>query len=123
MQYQPELLGEYAKAPELTSKDEAGIREFLAQMEIRKQKAKEVPEEVFSLDYHCLEKQENDNHMEIQLESRFGYIGGGFSGRKGNSKYKKIYKDAYKYYGVSEEDIVNHTKRYQNLLRTLAIRH
>lgn len=60
--------------------------------------------------------------MHIQLESRFEYIGGGFSGRK-NSRFKKIYRDVYKYYGVSEEDIANNTERYQNLLRTLAMKH
>lgn len=125
IQYKPELLGEYSNRPELTSKDETGIREFLAQMEIREQKAKEVPEELFSLDYHYLEMEENDNHMNIQLESHFGYIGGGFRGinKRENSEFEKIYKDVYKYYGVSEDDIVNNTKRYENLLRTLAIRH
>ena len=122
MQYQPELLGEYAAMPELSNHEEDGIQEFLSQMELRKQKAKEVPENVFSLDYYYLEKKENDNHMEIQLESHFDYIGGGFSGKK-HSNFRKICKDIYKYYGVSKEDIANNTKRYQNLLRQLAMRH
>ena len=122
MQYQPELLGEYAKLPELASEEENEIREFLAQMRIRQEKAKEVPEELFSLDYYYLEKQEKDDNMHIQLESHYEYIGGGFSGGK-NNNFKRIYKDIYKYYGVSEDDIANNTKRYQNLLRTLAIRH
>lgn len=122
MQYQPELLGEYANTPELISKDEAGIREFMAQMETRKQRAKEVPEEVFSLDYHYFEKEENDNHLQIDLESHFEYIGGSGSG-KDISKFDKIYKDIFKYYGVSEEDIANNTERYQNLLTTLTIKH
>ena len=94
MQYEPQLLGEYAA----------------------------LPEELFSLEYYYFEKQDKDLHMEIQLESRFEYIGGSTSGKK-ISKFHKIYKDVYKYYGVSEEDIKNHTKRYEDLLRQLAMRH
>ena len=91
-------------------------------MRLRQKKTEEVPEELFSLDYYCFERKTKGAHMEIQLESRFGYIGGGVSG-KFISKYHKIYKDVYKYYGVSKEDIANNSKRYQNLLRQLAIRH
>ncbi len=122
MQYEPHLLGEYANLPELTDHSESAIKEFLEKMQLRQQKANEVPEELFSLDCYFFEKQENDLHMEIQLESRFGYIGGGGSG-KNLSKYHKIYKDVYRYYGVSENDIKNHTKRYEDLLRTLALKH
>lgn len=122
MMYQPELLGEYAKPPELTSKDEIEIQEFFTQMRIRQEKAMEIPKELFSIEYYYLEKQKNDYNMHIQLESRFAYIGGEASG-KNISKFSKIYKDVYRYYGVSEEDIANNTKRYQDLLRTLAMRH
>ena len=86
------------------------------------EKANEVPEELFSLEYYYFEKEENEVHMEIQLESRYSYIGGGASG-KFISKFHKIYKDIYKYYGVSEDDIRNNTNRYQNLLRTLSMKH
>lgn len=122
MQYEPQLLGEYAALPELKSQNEEDVKEFLATMRLRQEKANEVPEELFSLNCYFFEKQEKDIHMEIQLESRFEYIGGSTSSKK-ISKFHKIYKDVYKYYGVSEDDIVNNTKRYQNLLRTLALRH
>ena len=122
MKYEPQLLGEYVALPELKSQNEDGVKVFLEQMRLRQEKASEVPEELFSLDYYYFEKQDMDLHMELQLESRFGYIGGGTSGKK-ISKFHKIYKDVYKYYGVSEDDIKNHTKRYENLLRQLAIRH
>lgn len=122
MQYEPQLLGEYATVPELTGRDEKSVKEFLQKMQLRQQKANEIPEELFSLDCYFFEKQENDLHMEIQLESRFGYVGGGGSG-KNLSKHHKIYKDVYRYYGVSEDDIKNHTKRYEDLLRTLTLKH
>lgn len=122
MKYEPQLLGEYVALPELKSQNEDDVKVFLEQMRLRQEKASKVPEELFSLDYYNFEKQDKDLHMELQLESRFGYIGGGTSGKR-ISKFHKIYKDVYKYYGVSEDDIKNHTKRYENLLRQLAIRH
>jgi len=122
LQYEPQLLGEYVALPELKSQNEDDVKVFLEQMRLRQEKASKVPEELFSLDYYYFEKQDKDLHMELQLESRFGYIGGGTSGKR-ISKFHKIYKDVYKYYGVSEDDIKNHTKRYENLLRQLAIRH
>lgn len=124
MQYAPELLGEYAVPPELKSRDAEGLREFQEQYEIRKRKALEVPEEKFPLDFHILEKTENGNNMHLYMESRFGYIGGGFSGsgKGGKSGFGKIYKDVYRYYGVTEDDIANETKRYKDLITTLAMR-
>ena len=122
MQYEPKLLGEYATLPELKSESQDDVKAFLDQMRLRQEKAGEVPEEVFALDYYYFEKQDGNMHMEIQLESRFGHIGGGASG-KPIRKFHRIYKDVYRYYGVSEEDIKNHTKRYEDLLRQLAICH
>lgn len=124
LQYKPELLGEYADMPKLKSRDEEGVREFHRQIEIRQQKAKEISEDEFSIDFHILKKVQNGNNMHFDIESKFGYIGGGFSGKGkgGRSPFEKIYKDVYKYYGVTEEDIANETKRYQGLLSTLAAR-
>lgn len=123
MQYEPELLGEYADLPQLSSRDEEGVREFQKQFEIRQQKACEISEEKFPLDFHILKKSDNGNDMHLYIESRFGYIGGGFSGpAKSKSRFEKIYKDIYRYYGVTEEDIAGETKRYKELLTTLAMR-
>ena len=115
MQYAPHLLGEYAALPELKSRNEADVKEFLDQMRLRQEKAANVPEEQFFIEFYVFEKEENDNHMELQLESHYGYIGGSASGTF-ISKHHKILKDIYHYYGVSEDDIRNHTKRYEDLL-------
>lgn len=122
MQYEPHFLGEYEAFPELKSQNEYDVKAFLEQMRLRQEKASEVSEELFSINYYYFEKQDKDLHMEIQLESRFEYIGGSTCG-KNLSKFNKIYKDVYKYYGVSDFDINNCTKRYENLLRTLALKH
>ncbi|MBE5883071.1 MAG: hypothetical protein E7291_01415 [Lachnospiraceae bacterium] len=123
MQYEPELLGMYATLPELKGHDEEALKEFMEQLAIREQKAKEIADDKFAIDFHILEKNENGNRMHFYLESRFGYIGGGVSGsgRRMRQRYKKMHKDVYRYYGVSEEDIANETERYRELLTTLAI--
>lgn len=122
IQYEPHLLGDYATPPELKGKSQEDVKEFLDKLQLQQEKASQVPEELFPLEYYYFEKQEKDIHMELQLEARFGHIGGGASG-KSISKFYKIEKDVYKYYGVSEDDIKNHTERYDNLLRCLASRH
>lgn len=125
MQYAPELLGEYANPPKLQKRDDEALKEFMKQFEIREQKAKEIPDDKFTIDFHILKKTEKESKMHLDLEARFGHIGGGFSGsdRRGTRQYSKIYKDVRRYYGVTEEDIVNKTKRYQELLTTLAMKH
>ena len=50
------------------------MKAFLEQMRLRQEKASEVSEELFSLDYYYFEKQDKDLHMELQLESQFEYI-------------------------------------------------
>lgn len=123
MQYEPELLGEYAEPPVMESQDEEVLKEFMKQLAIREQKVREIPEDAFTLDFHILKNAESENSMYFQLESRFKYIGGGFSGpKKSMRRYQKIYKDVHRYYGVTEEDIANKTKRYKELLTALAIR-
>lgn len=124
MQYAPELLGEYATLPQLLSRDEEGVKEFLKQTEIRQQKATEVPKEVFDIDYHIFEIKNGSDKMSVYIETRFSYIGSGleYSNKSVYTKFNKIYKDIYRYYGVTEEDIQNKTKRYNSLLTTLTMK-
>ena len=126
-QFAPELLGEYAALPELKSHDEEGLREFQAQWEIRQQKAMEIPNEVFDIELYLLEKQDSKVRMSFEIEARFGHIGGGFNctgKNKGKQrKFARLFRKIYSYYGVTEDDIAGNTKRYQELVRVLAMRH
>lgn len=128
MQYEPQLLGEYATPPELKSHDEEALHAFVAEQEKREQVAKEIPNEQFAIDFHVLKKIENGMTMHIDLESRFGCISGGYSGpskrgkKNGKREFDKMYKDIHLYYGVSENDIANETKRFKELVTTLAMR-
>ena len=57
-----------------------------------------------------------------EIEKRFDYIGGGSSGNKKITKrFQRIYKDIYRYYGVSNDDIKNKTERYEKVVRVLSL--
>jgi len=125
IQHAPELLGEYAALPELRSRDEEGFLEFQKQWDVRKQKAREIPKDEFDIDLHLLKKKESNWELHFEIEARFGHIGGGFSGsgRGRNRKFEKLFKEAYRYYGVTEADITENSRRYRELVRVLAMRH
>ena len=86
LQYVPELLGEYATPPLLTSRDEEGIRKFQEELEKRQQFAAEIPKKTFDIEYFMFAQKDKDGKMQICFEKRFGYIGANASGKK---KYMK----------------------------------
>lgn len=121
LQYAPELLGEYATPPVLTSHDEEGIRKFQKELEKRQQFAAEIPAETFDIEYFVFEQQGRDGKMQICFEKRFGYIGANAGGTPKYMKiFSKIYRDVYRYYGVTQEDIDSGSRRYKELISTLA---
>ena len=122
MQYAPELLGEYATMPRLKSESKEDIEEHIKQFQARQQRAMEVPVSEFEIDFHKFQisfEDINDN-MYISVEKRFAYIGGGVSGdKKVLRRFHRIFKDVYRYYGVTAEDIENKSKRYEQVIRAL----
>ena len=121
LQYAPELLGEYATPSLLINSDEEGIRKFQAELEKRRQRAAQIPKDTFDIEYSVFEQKDKDGNMQICFEKRFGYIGASAGGTKKYMKsFSKIYKDVYKYYGVTQEDIDSGSRRYKELISTLA---
>ena len=120
LQYAPELLGEYATPPLLTSRDEEGIRKFQDELQKRQQRAMEIPEETFDIEYFVFEQKDKDGKMQICFEKRFGYIGASASGTKKYMKsFGKLYRDVYRYYGMTQEDIDSESRRYKELVNCL----
>ena len=121
MRYAPELLGELKEMPQLEGRSEEDIRKYMDGFKIRKKAAFQVSKEEFDIDLHKFKKQMGDNEFHITVEKRYFTISGGAGGSKMIlRKFDKIYKDIYRYYGVTKEDIANKSKRYEELLRTLA---
>lgn len=121
MTHSPELLGEFATQPKLESHEEKDVREFMKELELRKNMAINISKETFDIDFYKYVKTEGDVGMHVVIEKKFEYIGGGASGSKeAVREYHKIFKDIYRYYGVTQEDIDHKTKRYETLVRELA---
>lgn len=122
IQYAPELLGEYAKMPELKGESPEEIKLHIKKLDERLQKASEVPETAFDIDFHKFEKMVGDrnNSMQITIEKKYAYIGGGASGDKAVKKFEHIYKDVYRYYGVTKQDMDNKSKRYKDVVQALS---
>lgn len=122
LQYKPELLGEFATIPDLTEDTEEAITEYLEQIRLRQEAAKEIPVEVFDIDFHIFVKEEGDNEGHFIIEKTHNYIGGGASGNtKTVKKHNREFKRVYRYYGVTQEDIDNKTKRFKEVVRILAM--
>lgn len=65
---------------------------------------------------------EGRNSLDIEIDDTRGTFGVSFAGSKKAMRcFRKIAKDLYLYYGVSEKDIVNQTERYLSLLGILSM--
>lgn len=81
--------------------------------------AASLPKDVFDIDFHKYVKNGKDvnESMHVLIERKYGYLAGGAQGSKAFlRKWNRIYKDIYRYYGVSEDDIRNRTGRYKDLV-------
>lgn len=76
-------------------------------------KTSREPDHVISMDFHLYEIRIDGGSLEIAIDSIWNIFGISYSGnKKGMKQLQKISKDMYSYYGVSEEDIKQKTKRY-----------
>ena len=124
MQYKPELLGDLAEAPKLENHEEGTVKLFMAQIEQRQKAAEDILPDIFDIDLHIYEKGDGNNQSRITVEKNYGYIGGSASGSKYGfmREIDKTFRKVYQYYGVTQKDIDNNTKRYIELVKTLARR-
>lgn len=124
LQYKPELLGDLAEAPKLENHQEETIKHFMEKIEQRQKAAEDIPPDIFDIDLHIYEKGDGNNQSRITVEKNYGYIGGSASGSKNGfmREFDKTFRKVYQYYGVTQKDIDNNTKRYIELVKTLARR-
>ena len=122
IRYAPWLLGEYEKMPQLKSRKDEDVLKFLEESKLRTKRAMEVPASDFDIDFYKFTKtfENEDNEMHIIIEKKYAHIGGGASGsKKLLKKFNRVFKDIYKYYGVTQEDIETKSERYQDVVRAL----
>ena len=115
------------------------ILEYIRLNNERMVRAASVPLEKFDIDYHKYvyndmyktDKTDSNNcslgrnkrslgSMDIIIEKKYGYIGGGASGsKKFIKKYNRILRDIHMYYGVTTEDIETKSQRYRELVNSM----
>lgn len=123
LQYKPELLGDLAEAPKLENHEEETIKLFMEKIEQRQKAAEDIPPDIFDIDLHIYERGDGNNQSRITVEKNYGYIGGSASGSKNGfmREFDKTFRKVYQYYGVTQKDIDNNTKRYLPEDRSIVI--
>lgn len=121
LQYKPEVLGDRKNIPAPDSSDETSLREYFSKIKARSEKIAEMPDSIIPMDFHLYKIGIDDNFLEIEVDYIWDIFGISYSGNKKVMKqFEKISRELYIYYGVSEDDIKNKTKRYAALVTELS---
>lgn len=122
LNHRPELLEGFAQIERPEEFNEETVQEFIKRMDMRRQKAQEVPDEAFPMDFRMYEISVQDKgKIEIAIEMVWGILGSSFSGDGNTMKtMKRMVQDLYIYYGVTEDDIKSKSERYQALVAALS---
>lgn len=121
LQHKPEVLGEMMDIPKLDISNEKSIREYLCKIKARSEMIAEMPDNVIPMNFHLYEIRIGDDSLEMDIDYIWNIFGISYSGNKKVMKqFKKISKDLYIYYGVSEDDIKKKTERYLSLVTALS---
>ena len=119
--HKPDLLSDMKDIPKPTDYTEESLRDFFNQLQSRSEMISQIPDEEMPMDFHIYEITFDDGRMEMEIDYKWDIFGISYSGNKKiMKKLRKISCDLYLYYGVTEEDIDNNTKRYSSLLTTLS---
>lgn len=119
--HKPELLGDLAEITQPDVFNEESVKEMHRQIQLRSELAAKIPDHKMPMDFHIYEIRIEDGRMEIEIDFIWDMFGMAYSGNKKTmKKMNKIAQELYLYYGVSEEDIKNKTKRYSSLLTMLS---
>lgn len=119
--HRPELLGGLAEITLPKALDEQSAKEMYCKLQRRSEMIADIPDDEMPMDFHLYEISMEGGRMELEIDFKWDIFGMSYSGnKKAMKKLKKIGQDLYLYYGVSEEDIKNRTKRYSALLTSLA---
>ena len=121
LQHKPEILGEMKDIPKPDISNENSIKEYLCKIEARSEMIDEMPDNVIPMNFHLYEIRIGDDFLEMAIDYIWNIFGISYFGNKKVMKqFKKISKDLYIFYGVSEDDIKNKTERYLALVTALS---
>lgn len=117
----PELLGDMAVVRPPEQMTEEAVMQMLKFADERSRLIKTIPEEELPMDYHLYEIRMGKGRMDVDIDFKWDILGCSYSGNKKEmKKLCEISKEIYLYYGVTQEDIANQTKRYKELVEALS---
>lgn len=100
---------------------EETAKQMLERLEKRSGVIETISEEEMPMDYHVYEICQGKGRMDIDIDYKWDFLGCSYSGNKKEMKrFQEISKEIYLYYGVTEEDIANQTRRYKELIGMLS---
>lgn len=121
LQHKPEVLGEMKDIPSPDYTDRESVKNYFDKIETRSEMLAEMPDSVIPMDFHLYRVRIGDGLLEMEIDYIWNIFGISYSGNKKTMKqFKKISKELYIYYGVSEDDIKNKTERYLSLVTVLS---
>lgn len=121
IRYKPELLGHMKDISRPDVYDEASVRAFLHEIQLRSEMIAKISDDKMPMDFHIYEIKAGNNCLEMEIDYVWNVFGVSYSGNKKVMKqFKKIAQDLYVYYGVHEDDIRSESERYSALLGILS---
>lgn len=120
IQYHPELLGESIEQfrPE-SFENQEDVLLWIKRIDAYKEKALEIPLDKYPIDFRLYKIDSlTVEDMYVEIEQLYDHLSLSYSGDTKTGS--RISREIYSYYGVSEDDIKNKTKRYSTLLTILA---
>ena len=121
LQHKPEALGEMQDIPKPDVSDENSVKEYLDKIKARSEMIAGMPDSIIPMDFHLYEIRIGSGSLEMDIDYIWNICGISYSGnKKAVKRLKKISKDLYIYYGVTEEDIKKKTERYLSLITELS---
>lgn len=121
LRYKPELLGELGNIRKPDVYNEDAMKEMYRQIQLRSERAANISDQEMPMNFHVYEIRLDKGHMEIDIDYTWEIFGISYGGNKKVMKlFRKIAKDLYIYYGVTQEDIRKKSERYSSLLATLS---
>lgn len=120
IQYRPDLLGDMAEITPPKEMTKKAITQMLKLVQQRSDFIAAIPEEEMPMDYHVYEIRLGKGRMDVNIDFKWDFLNYSYSGNKKEMRQlTEISKDIHIYYGVTEKDIRDNTKRYSSLLATL----
>lgn len=121
VRHKPEILNEMQEIAKPDYNDENSVREYIEKIKSRSEMIAAMPDNIIPMDFHIYRLKVGSGLFEMAIDYKWDMFELSYSGNKKQMKQLKMMsKDLNIYYGVSQSDIKNRTKRYMSLVTELS---